>query len=292
MQQPLSALLYRVVYAPGIKAPTDPEVFLRRGKLVGNIDIDERNPGDRAQLIDLQTAELEQGAREASVRYGIRLKDFKGRLSLLVLAPDLVPLESVASPLGLSAELTAVGVQLAWDRVEARKDALYNIYRSATDEPQSEIPVNPVGTEDTAYLDRGVRFGGEQEYCVRVILQPGKPRREGARSPCVTLAIVDRFPPAKPVGLIAVQEGLAVRLFWNPNAEKDLGGYRVERRRGDEDWVQIGEGLQQQPTYLDDDVTLGFQYYYRVVAVDQAEPPNTSLVSETVPTEILAEPEP
>jgi hypothetical protein len=290
-QQPLMASLYRVLYSPGIKAPVDPVVFLRRGKIVNTIDIATREPGQRVQLIDIETAELEQGGQGHSRRYGIRLQDRKGRQSLPVMAEDLVPLESASGPSGVSAQLAADGVHLKWDPLSSTADVTYNIYRSVPDGPLSATPINPVPLEETTYLDRGAPFGGPQSYRVRVVLEPGNPRREGESSTPVSLAVVDTFPPARPEGLIAVQEGTAVRLFWNPNAEKDLAGYRVYRHAEDEDWLRIGAELQERPTMLDDDVQVGRRLYYRVIAIDQASPPNPSVASETVPITILAEPE-
>jgi len=90
--------------------------------------------------------------------------------------------------------------------------------------------------------------------------------------------------------LVTVQEGLAVRLFWDPNRERDLAGYRVYRRLEDDDWQLISPDTASNPLFLDNEIEIGQGLAYRVTAVDRADPPNESKPSEEKLLVVLAEP--
>jgi hypothetical protein len=125
---------------------------------------------------------------------------------------------------------------------------------------------------------------------VRRVLADGVPRRESASSVEVRLSAEDRFAPAPPTGLVAVQEGAAVRLFWNPGAERDLRGYRVFARTGAGEWRRIGPDPVLEPSLLDREVHVGERVAYRVTAVDRTTPPNESAPSEVVEVGIVDDP--
>ena len=86
------------------------------------------------------------------------------------------------------------------------------------------------------------------------------------------------------------KEGLGVRLFWDPNPERDLEGYVVERSVDGGEWIRITPEQVQQPTFLDEAVRVGQRLSYRVVAVDHAEPPNFGQASSSVEIQIGEEP--
>jgi len=165
----------------------------------------------------------------------------------------------------------------------------YNIYRASPGEPEPEAPLNDTPLSETEFLDGSVVVGERYVYTVRVLLAEGMPLRESASSQPVGLVAEDRFAPSAPGGLVVVQEGSAVRLFWDPGAERDLGGYRVYRRTADGPWVRIVERVEQ-PTYVDGEVEVGTTYTYAVTAIDRAEPPNESERSREKVLEIAAEP--
>jgi len=88
---------------------------------------------------------------------------------------------------------------------------------------------------------------------------------------------VDTFPPAPPEGLAAVVENGAIRLFWRPNREPDLHGYRVYRTEGGgAEWKLLTPDEITTTSYTDRDVTAGVVYSYAVTARDGAVPPNES----------------
>jgi hypothetical protein len=179
--------------------------------------------------------------------------------------------------------------------VQAQASA-YNVYEAPA--ASSAAPVAPAGgpivlklpaplntspLETTAFEDPRVEFGAERCYVVRTVDTVGGLRVESdpSQKDCVTF--VDTFPPAAPRGLAAVAGEGAISLIWDPNTEKDLGGYLVLRGEAP------GENLQpltpkpvHETTYRDTGVRPGVRYLYAVVAVDNAKPPNQSAMSSRV----------
>jgi len=287
-QQPVQAELLRVSYPPGPEPPFDPDIFRRRGEVVAQLVFDARPVGSRMRLVDPTLAQLQDAAVGWTLRYALRIRDGKGRASPLVVAADLSPIRAVAPPAGLTGEPTADGVRLEWT-ADPSGEATYNIYRSAPGSSWSAEPVNPQPLAASEFLDSGVVTGAIYHYTVRVALDAGRPYRESEGSAVLRVVAADRFAPPAPEALVAVQEAAAVRLFWNPNRERDLSGYRVSRRIGDGEWRRIGPDPIEQALYLDRDVSAGQPLAYRVTAVDRANPPNESPPSEVVELELLPE---
>lgn len=182
------------------------------------------------------------------------------------------------------------GVRLVWQPVPGDTTLGYNVYRSALEAPWPEVPLNPEPIVATEFLDSQVITGERYTYTVRVALATGAPYREGEPSETRQLLAEDRFAPAPPRGLVAVQEGLAVRLFWDPNSERDLAGYRVECSVDGGPWTRVGPERVEQPSHLDQDVEVGSRLTYRVVALDRAQPPNVGEPSQTVELQVVKEP--
>ncbi|HKQ59970.1 MAG TPA: hypothetical protein VJS92_01720 [Candidatus Polarisedimenticolaceae bacterium] len=282
--QPIRAELWRMTNTGGLAVPVDPEGFRRRGERLAQLEGDPLVVGARLRLSD------EQPGVGRGLRYAVRIADRRDHLSPWALAPDLTLLEPVAAPRALTAEPTAEGIRLVWQPPGAGSFT-YNVYRAGTDERWPERPVNAAPVAGTEYLDAEAETGGTYSYAVRVALADAAPYREGETSASVHVVAEDRFAPPTPQGLVAVQEGAAVRLFWDPTRARDLAGYRVYRSRADGPWVRIGPDPIAQPLFLDGDVRGGERLAYRVSAVDAASPqPNESVPSASVELEIGAEP--
>lgn len=292
-QRLAAAELVRLVYPPGAVPPLDGEAFERRGLLVDSA-APVPEAGARMALVDARLDELASGGVGWTLRYAVRLRDERGRSSPLVVATDLVPLSPVGAPTELTATATVRGVQLSWGApLGAPPQAVplrYNVYRALAEGACSESPLNPQPLETTEWLDDGAQTETPYAYEVRVLLADGSPRREGVASGTVKIRPVDRFPPAPPDGLVVVQEGGAVRLFWNPNPERDLGGYRLWRRVESGAWQLHGGERLVEPLYLDAQVEGGVRLGYRVEAFDRSDPPNVSEPSAEVEIQLQAEP--
>jgi len=291
-QRTARAELVRVAFAPGLQPPVDPDSFRRRGEVVDRTRFLEAIAGTRVEMTDSRLGELADGGMGATLRYAVRLRDGKGRPSPLVMTTDLVPLPPRPAPRGLAAEPTGDGMRLVWQPVEAPDDLepVYNVYRARPASPWPERPLNPEPIAATEYLDSGVEIGLSYVYAVRVALAVEPPYREGASSEALEVVAEDRFAPAVPEGLVAVQEGPAVRLFWDPNDERDLAGYMVYRSVDGGEWTSLVKTAIEQAQFLDTDVRVGERLGYRVTAIDRASPTNESDASEIVEVDLLVDP--
>jgi hypothetical protein len=295
-QRPVRAELVRVSYPPGIEPRPDPNAFRRRGVPTGAVEAEPLVPGDALTLVDRTVDQLEAEGVGYTLRYGVRIRDRRGRSSPLVVTRDLRLLPSAPAPRNLRGEPTADGIRLSWEPPTEEGAFRYNVYRPTDRGPALDDPLNGRPLEETAYLDTTVTVGERYDYLVRVALAEGRPYREGMSSQLITLDAQDRFAPSVPTGLVAVQEGESVRLFWDPNPERDIRGYRLYRKRigegADSEWKRLGEDPIERPLYLDTDVRVGQRLEYRITAIDRADPPNESDPSEPQAVDVLAEPEP
>jgi len=285
-QQPVSAVLIRVAYPPGPVPPPDREALRRRGEPVAQADLGSLEAGDEVRLTDVTVRDLEGQGVGWTLRYAVQVHDAKGRVSPPATASDLVPLTPASAPENLNAEPTADGIRLSWDPPatlprpadpeQEPSPPSYHVYRTDPGSPFPARPLTPSPLTERDYLDGTIVAGERYAYCVRVVLAPGRPSREGHPSRTFVIDALDTFAPAAPQGLVAVQEGAAVRLFWDPNREPDLAGYRVYRRVDGGDWQRIGPDPIEQPTYVDREVAAGESLAYRVTAFDRSPAANES----------------
>ncbi len=277
----------RVAYPPGRTPPDEPDAIRVRGDVVLTVEAPYGNPGERIVLFDPSVSALADRGIGWTLRYGVRVRDRRGRPSPLVVAKDLATVKPVAAPQGLTGEASADGVRLKW---EAAPGATYNVYRGPLEGNLPERPQNvqPLTTPDD--LDTTIEAGKTYRYVVRAVAGPGPPYRESLSSNEAIVSASDRFAPAPPLGLVAVQEGSSVRLFWNPGPENDIEGYRVYRHSGETGFAPIGGGVVRQPSFLDAAVVPGAVVRYRVTAVDRADPPNESVPSAEVEVRVTADP--
>jgi hypothetical protein len=249
------------------------------------------------------------------VAVGVNRKGHKGAPSPQVAVP------LVAAPLppsGLKVTYTETSATITWTPPMGAKRAVqepgapevlpskpifvqappsaYNVYEVPPPSPSAPaarareplvaripVPLNEKPLEKTAFEDPRVNFGAERCYVVRTVDEAGGLRVESEPSPESCVRFVDNFPPAAPTGLAAVAADGAISLIWDPNTEKDLGGYLVLRGEGP------GEKLQpltpkpvRETTFRDTSVRPGVRYVYAVVAVDTSTPPNVSAMSRRV----------
>ena len=289
-QEVVRVELLRVSYPPGVLPQDDPDVFRRRGQVVATLEGDPLATERREALEDARLDDLAAGGVESTLRYAVRVHDRRGRPSRLVYSQDLVLLPGAPPPTGVEAEPTADGIRLRWSAPPAVEDARFNVYRASVG---SDPPAEPRNTEplaETEFLDSEVVNGETYVYTVRVALASDRPFREGQPSEPREVLSEDRFAPATPRNLVSVQEGLAIRLFWDPNRETDVAGYRVYRSVDGGAWTQIGPDPLTKPLYLDNDVLLEQRIVYRVTAMDRASPPNESGESDPTTVSIAREP--
>ena len=281
-QAPARAELVRVEYGPGLEAPSDPDTFRRRGTVVRVFGANPLQPGTRATIDDPSWTRLVDGGVGWTLRYAVRVRDQRGRPSPLVVARDIIAVAIPEPPRGLTAEPTADGIRAVWSPPADEGSFRYNLYRADDEGVYPERPLNGQPLETSEFLDTSAEIGKTYRYGVRTSVGEPPPFTESATSAEVIVVAEDRFAPAAPEGLVAVQEGEAIRLFWDPGQERDLEGYRVYRRIDSSAWESVGPSLVPEPLYLDTEVEPGQRVVYRVTAVDRATPPNEGPASSVV----------
>ncbi len=141
-----------------------------------------------------------------------------------------------APPSGVMAKAEDGKVILRWQPVFLTKDGLklrslagYNVYRSTTSGRYPDKPVNTTLLTDTEWTDAPLQNGQTYYYVIRTVSEPGNPPHESTNSREVQATPRDLIPPAPPTGLKGTFLEDSVRLYWNPNRERDFIGYNIYR---------------------------------------------------------------
>jgi hypothetical protein len=80
--------------------------------------------------------------------------------------------------------------------------------------------------------------------------------------------VPDTDPPAIPRGVESITDDGQVIIFWFPNGESDLAGYKVWRSADDKNFDLLAEVDETATEYIDRDVRNGETYFYAVSAID------------------------
>lgn len=270
-------------------------------------DEDEEDP-DRVRPMPLVSPPIPPPPVRSYVAFAVSSRGRMGDPSFLVAVPLVTP----PSPPGPAlVTYTATSVEVVWeepptfrlpvqdDRVEpptlqstpvleGLEPSQYVVYDlAASPDPEVARPLRLAAPgSETSYSDPDMIFPDTRCYEVRVLDAVGDLDILGDPSPATCVVLTDTFPPVAPAGLIAVADTGGISLVWDENAEADLAGYLVLRGTAADATLQP---LATEPVvntaYQDTDVTAGERYFYRVLAVDTAVPPNASPPSEVV-TEI------
>jgi len=149
--------------------------------------------------------------------------------------------------------------------------------RRVLDVPDMGEPANIELRDDTFTWEK------TYEYRVAIVASLKVPNGQtfifdAADSASQDLVAQDVFPPAVPTGVQAVFSGqipgqeAAIDITWNPNADRDLAGYFVYRRRQNEpaeDAVRLNTQPITAPAYHDGGVEAGNTYLYAISAIDE-----------------------
>ncbi|MEW5806125.1 MAG: fibronectin type III domain-containing protein [Acidobacteriota bacterium] len=236
--------------------------------------------------------------------YAVQLMNRRKKVSPLSEILPIVIVKPSSAPHGLSAHVEEEGIRLSWESPESDSlqgsDRLFNVYRteispedSSPDEEPDRlmkrkmrfllVPLNESPVTGNSFIDRSSVSGKDYLYSVRELYNATVPYRESEDSNIVKVSAVDSFPPGAPSGLAVVADEKMIRLFWFPNDENDLAGYRIYRKTEEEEEFRMIATLPEQMTsYTDGNVISGMRYSYFVTAFDSAKVPNESAPSENV----------
>jgi len=223
--------------------------------------------------------------------YAVQLVDGHGQSSALSAVQEILLAPPPAMPLRLKVETAEGEVRLAWESgAPDAKGELFNVYRrpGAQDE-EPLVPLNTAPLSERTYVDTRFTYGETYRYSVRALRQPPPPLRESVPCDEVEVLPLDVFAPKAPTGLAAAVEGQAIKLYWFPNSEPDLHGYRAYRREAKGEYRLIGEVGAAETSFADTTAARGVRYYYEVTALDGATPPNESPRSAEVSESMSAD---
>jgi len=232
------------------------------------------NQGDHATFTEPVSASDNESARRNYVLQGMNERGRRGTPSPRVAVP-LVPLPPV--PEQPSVDYDEKAITVSWTAVDDAPSGAhtYSVYRPGQATAVTTTPLAEVQFKDTS-------FTWDQERCyeVRAGLTLENVRVEGPASPARCVTPHDRFPPAKPDGLISVASEAAISLIWSANHEADLAGYVVLRAIAPETTLTPVTETPITDTNFKDTVPSGATVTYAVVAIDKmgnrSEPSNTT----------------
>lgn len=194
-----------------------------------------------------------------------------------------VPLaELPAPPRSLSVSHDESSILLTWQpAAEGHEFRVLSGSRSADPEPKLDV-LTPTPIK-VAEHKVPVEFGAERCFAVRAVETRDRTVIESAPTALECVTPVDRYPPAAPTRLEAIQEGAALTLIWAPVAAGDLAGYVVLRADGPSDRLQplMREPIAQ-AMYRDASVQSGVTYVYAVIALDTLGNPSEQSQRQTI----------
>ena len=238
--------------------------------------------------------------------YALQVVETKGRKSMLR-SPSMIELcRAPRPPTDLQLETAEGEVRLDWKPGDATIQStappagpqstgpppsgvppaaaapLFNVYRKQkADVRDPETPLNPAPLDAPSFIDRAFQYDVEYAYFVRATTAEKNSTCESAASPVAEVKPHDRFAPDAPTGLAVAAEGDVIRVYWFPNGEADLGGYRVYRRASDAtEAAFLADVPAIETSFIDSGAKRGVRYYYSVSALDTATPVNESARSE------------
>jgi hypothetical protein len=234
--------------------------------------------------------------------YALQVVEPKGRKSMLR-SPSMIEIcRAPRPPTDLQLETAEGEVRLDWKPGDATVQTgaqpaaaqqtgggpaasaapLFNVYRKLkADVRDPETPLNPAPLDAPSFIDRAFQYDVEYVYFVRATTAEKNSTCESAASPAAEVKPHDRFAPDAPTGLAVAAEGDVIRVYWFPNSEADLGGYRVYRRASDAtETAFLADVPATETSFIDSGAKRGVRYYYSVSAVDTAAPVNESARSE------------
>jgi len=303
--------VYAVATAPGAPAPAvaamtaDPKnlrgsVAVRReedtdassssakgsssSKALPTAPVEERprppGPGDRATLTNrLDAAAVSRG----DVTYFVAVpvagsgRGRRGPASAIVAVPAG---DEPAAPGSLALDYDATHVTLSWKPAAAGQS--FKVWQATGPADPAPTIATPAPVTATTF-SAPVVFGRAQCFAVAALMVTGPVTVEGPPSAPACVTPVDRFPPAAPAGLQAVQEGSAVTLIWSAVDAPDLAGYIVLRAdMGTETFQPLQRAPVPETTYRDTTVRAGATYLYTVIALDKTGNPSEQSNRQTI----------
>ncbi len=144
----------------------------------------------------------------------------------------------------------------------------YDVYRRRLEDDDYDRPLNPAPVESTDYSDTTAAYDSAYVYTVTAIPK-GHPNTEGPPAIQFGIRYDDVYPPPPVSRIDALPEQTLVRLAWLPVEAPDLAGYDLYRSENGGAENRLNEKPLTETNFVDDNVTVGKSYVYRVRSVDK-----------------------
>jgi hypothetical protein len=227
------------------------------------------------------TVAIPEKGRE--VTYAMTVVDVEKHSSPLSSLVTLRILPPPLPPANVTSEVSERKIRISWEppaRAADQETILYNLYRTEAAGAIPERPRNEKPLQQPFYDDEEFLFGKSYTYVVRSVMS-GKAFVESRDSTLLSVTPQDVYPPAPPTGLAVSAENGTIKLYWFPNSEPDLAGYRIYRSQQEAgEFEAIASVGPAESTYADATAQPGVKYYYALTALDRSVPPNESARSE------------
>ena len=232
----------------------------------------------------------EENIYDKRLYFAIKLFNHKGQndgfSNLVTLAPQVAP----NSPTSLEAQVSQDAITLTWESPNAMADGSelpknlgYLVFRTVEEKDFGTLPLNTRLLSSTEFQDRSFNFNKSYRYAVRAVIKTEKVSKESENGEEIFVRPEDTFPPSVPAGLNSVRGEGEITLIWTPNLDTDLDGYNVYRStRPDGGFIKLNTLPLKKNAFSDTDISVDQKYYYRISAVDRADPPNESGFSDTI----------
>ena len=215
--------------------------------------------------------------------YSLLIVDPQGKRSMLPVPAMIEIGKAPAPPHNLKVEVQEGKVLLTWEPGEGEPaKGGFNVYRApVADRDEPLVSINPNPIQAARYQDETIQYGAAYRYLVRAVSGRTGTLCESVDSPEVEVHPLDIYPPKAPTGVAVSAEGPVIRIYWFPNGETDLGGYRIYRREtSDGEFKRVGEVGPTETAFADATARAGVRYHYVVSAFDGNSPANESPRSE------------
>jgi hypothetical protein len=259
----------------------------------------------RASYTDTLPSDLLSSDATAVATYAIDVLNTSNRSAGLSNQVQVPLVKTLPPPADFHAEVTPQGVQLSWacappPQQQAGVAHWLRIYRrSEGNQEERKIGELNLASCQATLTDQNLEW--EQTYyykagTVTTVSAPGQPEVEieGEETAELKVLTKDTFAPSVPSGLQAVFSGTEqqpfVDLTWSPGTESDIAGYNIYRHQQDGEAERLNPEPVPTPTYRDENVRPGKQYFYSVSALDLRgnESGKSEEASERVPQEALS----
>lgn len=235
--------------------------------------------------------------KDAPLRYGERytytidVTDRKNQKNSQSGSVTIEYVRAPAAPQGVRAESDEKGIRLTWNRPFLTQDgkkirslAGYRIFRTSRAGQYENTLIYTAAPSETVFLDQTASPGTPYYYVVQALASTTAGNYVGGVSQEVAATLRDRIPPAIPSNLTGVYADHIVTLYWNMTATADWAGFNVYRSQSpDKDFRRMNNRPVLHASYQDTTVEANAIYYYYVTSFDQANPPNESAASTTIP---------